>query len=55
MSDSAKGSAVSSGISFGSAFAIVLSWTKWHSAGWAILHGVLSWFYVIWYFLIKHY
>lgn len=40
---------VSSGISFGCALAIVISWTSWHSIWWAILHGCLSWIYVIYY------
>ena len=38
---------VKSGISFGSALAITFSWSKWHSILWAMIHGVLSWFYVI--------
>lgn len=46
---------VSTGVGFGTAFALVLSWTKWHSFWWAILHGSLSWLYVIWYFLVKGY
>lgn len=33
----------------GTALAVVLSWTKWHSLGWAIWHGWCSWFYVIYY------
>lgn len=37
------------GVSFGSALAIVMSYAKWHSIGWAILHGIFSWFYVIYY------
>ena len=53
MSD--KNSTIESGIGFGAAFAIVLSWTKWHSFWWVILHGLLGWLYVIWYFLVKHY
>ena len=40
---------VSSGISFGTCLAIVLSWTTWKSIWWAILHGVLGWIYVIYY------
>lgn len=35
------------GVSFGTALAMVISYTKWHSIGWAIVHGILSWFYVI--------
>ena len=40
---------VESGISFGSALALVISYTAWHSVGWAILHGLLAWVYVIYY------
>lgn len=42
---------VKSGISFGSALAMVISYTTWHSIGWAIVHGLLSWIYVIYFFL----
>ena len=42
---------VKSGISFGSALAMVISYSTWHSIGWAIIHGLLSWVYVI-YFLL---
>jgi hypothetical protein len=38
---------VSSGLSFGSALAIAISYTHNQSILWAIIHGVLSWFYVI--------
>ncbi len=34
---------------FGCALAMVISFDKWHSVGWAILHGILSWFYVLYY------
>ncbi len=37
------------GVSFGSALAIAISWSQHHSILWAILHGILSWFYVVWY------
>ncbi|MBO4394656.1 MAG: hypothetical protein J5800_09970 [Spirochaetales bacterium] len=40
---------VKTGISFGSALAMVISFCSWHSVGWAILHGLLSWVYVIYY------
>lgn len=33
----------------GIALAVVLSYTKWQSIGWAIFHGFLSWGYVIYY------
>lgn len=44
---------VKSGISFGSALAMVISYTTWHSIFWAIIHGLLGWIYVI-YFIIVH-
>ncbi len=40
---------VSRGITFGSALAMIISYTQWHSIGWAIFHGLLSWVYVIYY------
>ena len=36
---------VKSGITFGSALAMVISYTAWKSVGWAIFHGLLSWVY----------
>jgi hypothetical protein len=39
------------GISFGCALAMVISYTNWHSVGWAIIHGLMSWVYVIYYVL----
>ena len=43
--------AAKSGIAFGSCLAMVISFTTWHSVGWAIIHGLLSWVYVIYYIL----
>lgn len=42
---------VKTGISFGSALAMVISYTAWRSIGWAILHGIFSWVYVIYYII----
>lgn len=42
---------VKTGISFGSALAMVISYCAWHSIGWAIIHGVLGWLYVIYYII----
>ena len=39
------------GIGFGCALAMVISYVKWQSIGWAILHGAMSWGYVIYYFI----
>ena len=42
---------VKTGLSFGSALAMVISYVNWHSVGWAIFHGLLSWAYVIYYII----
>lgn len=39
------------GVSLGCVIAVVLSFYKWHSIGWAIIHGILGWFYVIYYLI----
>lgn len=40
---------VKSGITFGSALAMVISYVTWQSVGWAIIHGLFSWAYVIYF------
>lgn len=40
---------IKTGTAVGIALAVVLSYTKWHSIGWAIFHGFLNWAYVIYY------
>ena len=42
---------VRSGIGFDSAVAIAVSWSRKKSILWAIVHGILSWIYVIYYAL----
>lgn len=49
----ARAEVARSGITMGSALAMVLSYNLNHSILWAILHGILSWFYVI-YFAVAH-
>lgn len=51
--NSAVGKTVRTGITFGSALAMVISYTSWHSVVWAIVHGLLSWVYVI-YFVLRY-
>lgn len=48
MSDSVT---ISTGISLGTAIAVVISWSVNNSILWCILHGIFSWFYVIYYAL----
>lgn len=43
---------IKTGITFGSALAMVISYTTWQSVGWAIVHGLLSWAYVIYFVLL---
>jgi hypothetical protein len=47
----AASSAAKVGIGFGSALAITISWSANKSILWAIIHGFLSWIYVIYYAL----
>ncbi len=45
--------AVSTGISMGTALAMILSFSANKSILWAIIHGILSWFYVLYFALFK--
>jgi hypothetical protein len=42
-----------SGIGLGSAIAVVCSWQRNRSILWAILAGIFSWFYVIYFALTR--
>ena len=42
-----------SGLTFGSALAIAMSWSMNKSILWAVFHGLFSWLYVI-YYAIKY-
>lgn len=42
-----------SGIGLGSALAITISWSLNKSVLWAILHGIFSWLYVIYYLIVR--
>jgi hypothetical protein len=44
---------IKAGIGFGTALAITISWSVNKSILWAIVHGFLSWIYVIYYPLFK--
>lgn len=41
------------GLSMGACLAMIISYAKWQSIGWAILHGFFNWAYVI-YYIIKY-
>ena len=44
--------AAKKGITFGICLAMVISYVNWHSVGWAIVHGLMSWLYVIYFVLV---
>jgi hypothetical protein len=46
-------STAKSGMTFGSCLAMVVSYTYNQSIFWAILHGFLGWFYVIFYMIFR--
>lgn len=47
MSEAAQSKTALNGVGVGVVLAIVISWSVNHSILWAILHGILNWFYVI--------
>jgi hypothetical protein len=42
------------GVGFGTALAITISWSANKSILWAIIHGALSWIYVVYYAVRYH-
>lgn len=50
---SARIEVAKSGISFGSALAIAISWSVNQSVLWAILHGIFGWLYVIYFMIVR--
>ena len=50
---SARSEVARSGIGIGSALAVAISWSTHHSIMWALVHGLLSWFYVIYFALTR--
>jgi hypothetical protein len=41
------------GVAFGSSIAIAISWSINKSILWCIVHGMFSWFYVIYYAIMR--
>ena len=48
-----SGTAARAGITMGSTLAMVISWNTNESIIWAIVHGFLSWLYVIYFALTR--
>jgi len=38
-------------VAMGVVLAMIISYVNWHSIGWAILHGLLNWGYVLYYII----
>lgn len=53
MAEQSGRTAAKVGIGFGSALAMTISWSVNKSILWAMIHGALSWFYVIYYALTR--
>lgn len=43
---------LTTGISMGSALAMILSYVNSQSILWAIFHGILGWFYVVYFIIV---
>lgn len=53
MSKDNNGTSISiGGYGFGTALAIAISYTSYQSIPWAILHGIFSWGYVLYYAIV---
>ena len=48
-----RGDATRAGITMGTTIAVVISWSRHQSILWAIIHGFLSWLYVIYYAITR--
>lgn len=48
-----SGGATRVGLTMGSTLAMVISWDANHSILWALVHGLLSWIYVLYYALTR--
>lgn len=38
-------------VAIGGVLAMIISYVNWHSIGWALLHGLMNWVYVIYYMI----
>ncbi len=43
---------IKSGVTMGSALAMIISWSLNQSVLWAIIHGLFSWLYVLYYLVL---
>ncbi|AKQ46311.1 hypothetical protein TH63_12865 [Rufibacter radiotolerans] len=47
--DNVTQTVINNGVGLGSVIAVVASWSRNSSILWAILHGLFSWFYVVYF------
>jgi len=52
-SDTSVRMGASATIGLGSVLAVVMSWTANQAFIWAVIHGLLGWFYVIYYLIFR--
>ena len=48
-----RNTVVQNGVGLGTIIAVVISWSQNKSILWVIIHGILGWFYVIYYFFTR--
>ncbi|KQC33891.1 hypothetical protein AAU57_11540 [Nonlabens sp. YIK11] len=48
-----RNTGISTGTALGCSMAVVCSWTRDRSIKWAILAGILNWFYVIYFYITR--
>ncbi|QED38089.1 hypothetical protein FK178_10295 [Antarcticibacterium arcticum] len=48
-----KRTVIYNGINFGSVIAAITSWERNKSVLWAVVHGIFSWFYVLYFVLTR--
>ncbi|MBD1397790.1 hypothetical protein H9Q13_11495 [Pontibacter sp. JH31] len=46
---------IEKGVGLGAVIAVVASWSRNQSILWAILHGIFSWFYVIYFAITRNF
>ena len=53
MNQTIQQTVIENGVGLGVVIAVVASWSRNQSIFWAILHGIFSWFYVIYFAMTR--
>lgn len=48
-----KNTVIQNGVGLGTVIAVAISWSRNNSILWAIIHGILGWLYVIYYYFTR--